>query len=93
MSYVNITVVRSHRVMSLEKTAIFHLCIIFKKKNSIFYFEINTHVRAILKCLGYVFIKKITLFVSLMRSDVSTVIFAYKTKLNILRRKKVTKVI
>ena len=54
----------------------------------------NAYTRAIFKFFRYVFVKKTILFLKfIMRCDVTPVIFAYETKLNILRREQVTKII
>jgi hypothetical protein len=55
--------------------------------------EINTYTRTIFKFFRYVFVKKTILFWKLiMWCDVTPVIFAYETNLNILKREQVTKI-
>jgi hypothetical protein len=86
----NITGVTSHRIMSFQKSIIFLTNTYLKNlKIALVYVLISQPVINPL----YLFVKifyqgKILRFQNVIRCDVTPVIFAYETKLNILQRKK-----
>jgi hypothetical protein len=98
VSYANITGVTSHRITSFQKRIVFLTNTYLKNlKIALVYVLISQPVINPLYLFVKHFIKvkycvfKMSLW--LMRCDVTPVIFAYETKLNILQRKQVTKIL